>query len=930
MTTTTSPESTPNWKGEVWIQDQWTQDEKELARRRLQESKSSSAPSREIVTQGEKDFYQIGHECPHNTHHLQQQQQQQQHLKPQQSEKQKRALQEFRLNASTNWNAFYEQNQTNFFKDRHYLHKAFPNEFGWLYSFQNDQSPSEESEHISDETGVSTRMEDSIFCKKKIDSKAQNPSLSKEESTKDEMFGHDHNNNNNGGIVRIVEIGCGVGNAILPLLDQHSRLMTERNTTIGRSDKIVYENNKSSPNMRPNRPPQLHIHCLDFAPTAIELLQQDARFKAAAEEGRATAHVYDLSSMHPSDIFISPHTTSKSNNDNEHARTNRTTATSSESKQTLANSADIAILLYCLSAIGPHPSPALSRAAHHAMDMLKPGGTLVIRDYGRLDEAQMKLGTGTVMGKVMDINLDEKHSQHGNNVQFTQQNEESSKQSQKKQKQPKDEKELSDNFYRKGDGTGCYYFELDDLRDLFVNESNECGNMELLELDYIQRIYRNRGEGTMRRRVWIQARFRKPLLCHGTERNVLSQEIESGQMLIMKNRLRNLQRSSDQLDWNAILELSIAKWNERYKILSSISQTSKASSSARIATSVHDTSNLFQKFPAEFLPWNSMLNQDSSKRKGSRRRPPPSAESGAETIDHGDLKSWDEQCSLRQITIVDLGCGFGNETLLNLVAAQQMRLDQERHQNQEQLEQNAEQLETKQSPPKVIVHFLDASKEAIRGLQNDPRYQKALNSEKCEKTHSTSEHVSSHVFDLTNKPNMFSTQLSFNANFVLLQFTLSTVGPNSIFMKNAVINASNMLQKGGVLLFRDFGRYDDDQLQLNSVVGARLDDNFYVRGFEEENDETHDGTREVNSRTVDINKSRGGGPAHSLSMDAPKGTVCYFFDLEEVRKLFMDVGLEVIQLEYVTRVHKKSAKNGTANGANSRKRIWVHGRFRKP
>ena len=52
----------------------------------------------------------------------------------------------------------------------------------------------------------------------------------------------------------------------------------------------------------------------------------------------------------------------------------------------LANSADVAILLFCLSAIGPHPSPSLSRAAKHAIDMLRPGGTLVIRDYGRLDE----------------------------------------------------------------------------------------------------------------------------------------------------------------------------------------------------------------------------------------------------------------------------------------------------------------------------------------------------------------------------------------------------------------------------------------------------------------------------------------------------------------------------------------------------------------
>jgi len=149
-------------------------------------------------------------------------------------------------------------------------------------------------------------------------------------------------------------------------------------------------------------------------------------------------------------------------------------------------------------------------------------------------------------------------------------------------------------------------------------------------------------------------------------------------------------------------------------------------------------------------------------------------------------------------------------------------------------------------------------------------------------------------------------------------------------MKNAVINASNILQKGGVLLFRDFGRYDDDQLQLNSIVGARLEDNFYMRGFEEEKDEAYGVLREAGSRTESINYVHSAGLVHSSSMEAPKGTVCYFFNLEDVRKLFIDAGLEVLQLEYVTRVHKKSAKSGTANGAISRKRIWVHGRFRKP
>jgi methyltransferase-like protein 6 len=250
----TSSAQSPSWTGnDVWIQDEWTDEDKSKARDQL-----ASESQRQTAGQ---------------------------------------ALTDFGRNASTNWNVFYQQNKTNFFKDRHYLHKAFPEEFGWLY----DDSASDGNR-------------------------------------KD---------------IRIVEIGCGVGNAILPLLEQHSELVKR------------FKELKSDAS-----PPQLHIHALDFAPTAVKLLKEDPRFQSASKEGRATAHVYDASSMHPSTIFITGYP-------------GETTQ-----QHVLANSADIAILLFCLSAIGPHPSPALGRAARHACAMLKPGGTLLIRDYGRLDEGK--------------------------------------------------------------------------------------------------------------------------------------------------------------------------------------------------------------------------------------------------------------------------------------------------------------------------------------------------------------------------------------------------------------------------------------------------------------------------------------------------------------------------------------------------------------
>lgn len=91
------------------------------------------------------------------------------------------------------------------------------------------------------------------------------------------------------------------------------------------------------------------------------------------------------------------------------------------------------------------------------------------------------------------------------------------------------------------------------------------------------------------------------------------------------------------------------------------------------------------------------------------------------------------------------------------------------------------------------------------------------------------------------------------------------------------------------------------------MVGARLCDNFYERGLDSPDEESNSTTNR---------------------------TGCYFFDLQEVRQLFTSAGLDVLQLDYVNRVYKKSGKNGRDcsrnGGAVERRRIWVHGRFRKP
>ncbi|XP_016788185.2 tRNA N(3)-methylcytidine methyltransferase METTL2A [Pan troglodytes] len=306
---------------------------------------------------------------------------------------------DYEINAHKYWNDFYKIHENGFFKDRHWLFTEFPE----LAPSQNQnhlkdsflENKSEVSECRNNEDGPGLIMEEQHKCSSKsLEYKTQTPPMEENVTQKisdleicaDEFPG-------SSATYRILEVGCGVGNTVFPILQT-------------------------------NNDPGLFVYCCDFSSTAIELVQTNSEY----DPSRCFAFVHDL-------------------------------CDEEKSYPVPKGSLDIIILIFVLSAIVPDK---MQKAINRLSRLLKPGGMMLLRDYGRYDMAQLRFKKGQC---------------------------------------------LSGNFYVRGDGTRVYFFTQEELDTLFTT-----AGLEKVQNLVDRRLQVNRGKQLTMYRVWIQCKYCKPLL----------------------------------------------------------------------------------------------------------------------------------------------------------------------------------------------------------------------------------------------------------------------------------------------------------------------------------------------------------------------------------------------------------------------------------
>ncbi|KAK3702379.1 hypothetical protein LTR37_014953 [Vermiconidia calcicola] len=224
------------------------------------------------------------------------------------------------------------------------------------------------------------------------------------------------------GPMTVLEVGAGAGNTAFPLLGMNSNA-------------------------------ELRLHACDYSKKAIEVIRsQEAYTSQPGPIPVLQADVWDVASP----TTLPPGLE--------------------------AGSVDIVLMIFIFSALSP---AQWQQAVANVFTLLKPGGEVLFRDYGRGDLAQVRFKKGRY---------------------------------------------LEENFYVRGDGTRVYFFEEGELRRIWegeeqVGDSGQSGKVvgeedekrngsvgfEIVDVAVDRRMLVNRQRKLKMYRCWMQGRFRKPL-----------------------------------------------------------------------------------------------------------------------------------------------------------------------------------------------------------------------------------------------------------------------------------------------------------------------------------------------------------------------------------------------------------------------------------
>lgn len=192
--------------------------------------------------------------------------------------------------------------------------------------------------------------------------------------------------------------------------------------------------NTAFPILKHNQNPHLKIHACDFSKKAVQVIRENEMYDNGVN---IQADVWDVAGDGlPPGLGES--------------------------------SVDIVVMIFIFSALSPSQ---WKKAVSNIYKVLKPGGEVLFRDYGRGDLAQVRFKRGRY---------------------------------------------LEENFYIRGDGTRVYFFGKDELVKIWSGNDrkaeeaqDENPSFEIVNLGIDRRLLVNRAKQLKMYRCWMQGRFRK-------------------------------------------------------------------------------------------------------------------------------------------------------------------------------------------------------------------------------------------------------------------------------------------------------------------------------------------------------------------------------------------------------------------------------------